>query len=81
MKKKDELARGCMARAYDDEETFVLLSRDEVAPFAIEEWVQMRISAGLNEKGDRQMSEALDRARKMREQRYEIRLRMKQEKS
>ncbi len=44
MKKKDELAagaKGCLAKAADDEMLFVLRAQDKTAPFAILEWMKV----------------------------------------
>jgi hypothetical protein len=60
MRKRDELNNpaGCMARAADDEMTFVLLGRDAAAPETIRYWIARRIELGKNQAGDAQIVEA-----------------------
>lgn len=60
MIKREELSnpRSCMSRAGDDEMTFVLLSRDTAAPFAIRAWVSERVRSGKNRSDDEQILEA-----------------------
>jgi hypothetical protein len=60
MRKRDELNNpdACMARARDDEMTFVLLARDEDAPGTIRDWIARRIRRGKNRPDDAQMLEA-----------------------
>ncbi len=60
MRKRDELhdPAGCMARARDDEMTFVLLARDAAAPVAIRAWIAERIRLGKNKSGDPQLADA-----------------------
>lgn len=60
MLKRDELTNpaSCMSRARDDEMTFVLLGRDVSAPVAIRAWIESRIRAGKNVRGDAQIVEA-----------------------
>jgi hypothetical protein len=73
MIKRDELANpnSCINRAADDEMLFVLRGRDLAAPFIIEEWCRLRITIGKNSRiDDPQILEALDCARKMREQQH-----------
>lgn len=65
MRKADELARGCMAKAKDGEMTFVLLGRDPAAPTAIRAWCAERVRLGKNEPGDPQIVEAEECARVM----------------
>lgn len=67
MRKRDELDNpdGCMARALDDEMTFVLLGRDAAAPAAIRHWIAERIRLGKNRAGDPQLVEAEQCARTM----------------
>ena len=67
MRKRDELTNraGCMARARDDEMTFVLLARDAAAPATIRAWIAERIRLGKNQAGDPQLSEAEQCARTM----------------
>jgi len=67
MRKRDELNNpaGCMARARDDEMTFVLLGRDAAAPAAIRAWVAERIRLGKNRPDDPQIVEAEECARIM----------------
>jgi hypothetical protein len=59
MRKRDELTHGCMAKASDDEMTFVLLGRDIAAPAAIRAWIDERIRLGKNAPGDTQITEAI----------------------
>lgn len=67
MRKRDELNNpdGCMARALDDEMTFVLLARDETAPATILDWICRRVAAGKNRINDPQIVEAFECARTM----------------
>jgi hypothetical protein len=58
MRKRDELINGCMAKARDDEMTFVLLGRDAAAPVAIRAWICERIRTGKNLPDDPQIIEA-----------------------
>lgn len=59
MRKRFELNQGCMAKAFDQEPTFVLLARDVVAPAAIREWCRLRYLHGKNGAQDAQITEAL----------------------
>lgn len=65
MRKRDELTAGCMAKARDDEMTFVLLGRDPSAPVAIRAWIADRIRQGWNEPDDPKIVEADECARTM----------------
>lgn len=65
MRKRDELTKGCMAKAGDDEMTFVLLGRDRSAPFAIRAWIANRVATGKNRHDDPQILEAEECARIM----------------
>jgi hypothetical protein len=65
MRKRCELINGCMAKARDDEMTFVLLGRDAAAPVAIRAWIAERIRIGKNHPGDSQVTEAEMCARTM----------------
>lgn len=65
MRKHDELIKGCMAKARDDEMTFVLLGRDAASPATIRFWVSERIRLGKNQPDDVQIVEALECARTM----------------
>lgn len=76
MRKADELAHGCMAKAFDDEMTFVLLARDPIAPRVIREWARLRIIWGENKHTDDQICEALACADLMDVQRDSIRERI-----
>jgi hypothetical protein len=69
MIKSKELTEGCMAKAKDDEMTFVLLARDPAAPSAIRHWCQERIRTGKNSRSDAKIVEALDCAEIMESQR------------
>jgi hypothetical protein len=60
-----ELKAGCMAKAFPDEPTFVLLGRDACAPLAIRAWIDARIISGKNKRGDPQISEAFELVRMM----------------
>jgi hypothetical protein len=71
--KTDELQQGCMARALDEEMTFVLLARDAAAPAAIRAWCEERIGSGRNNGRDHQIIEARICANEMERQRDEIR--------
>lgn len=67
MRKRDELNNpaGCMAKAFEDEMTFVLLGRDLAAPYAIRAWIAERIRLGKNQPCDPQIVEAEECARIM----------------
>ena len=65
MRKRDELTHGCMAKAGDNEMTFVLLSRDEDAPGLIMDWVARRIRRGKNKVNDPKILEAIECAKTM----------------
>jgi hypothetical protein len=67
MRKRNELSNEhtCMQHAHPNEMTFVLLSRDAAAPFAIRSWVAERIRLGKNAEGDEQITEALACAQTM----------------
>lgn len=65
MRKFIELRTGCISKAFDDEMTFTLLSRDKCAPLAIRTWVEARIATGKNLRTDAQMVEALNCAETM----------------
>ena len=65
MRKFLELRSGCMAKAFPDEPTFVLLARDTCAPVAIRAWIEARIVTGKNTRNDAQISEALQLVRMM----------------
>jgi len=69
MRKHDELISGCMAKARDDEMTFVLLGRDEDAPDTIRDWIRRRIRRGKNQPGDPKIVEAAECARTMESER------------
>lgn len=75
MKKIDELEKGCMSRALDDEMTFVLLARDAVAPNVIRFWANERVRLGLNDVDDPQIREAFECAALMESQRDKIKAR------
>jgi hypothetical protein len=63
MRKRDEMTSGCMAKARDDEWTFVLLERDPATPGTIRDWIARRIDLGLNRPGDAKLVEAEEVAR------------------
>lgn len=65
MRKRDELVSGCMAKARDDEMTFVLLARDEDAPGTIRDWVARRIRNKRNSPCDPKILEAIECANTM----------------
>jgi hypothetical protein len=69
MRKRDELVSGCMAKAKDDEMTFVLLGRDPAAPETIRFWARERVRRGKNRPDDAQIVEALDCAATMERER------------
>lgn len=71
MRKAQELTdpASCLNKARADEMVFVLLGRDEAAPAAILAWCNERIRLGLNTDGDPKVSEALECANKMVEER------------
>ena len=62
MRKFAELKQGCMARAFANEPTFVLLARDIAAPATIREWCRLRCLHGKNGPKDAQIVEALEMA-------------------
>jgi hypothetical protein len=66
-----ELKMGCMAKAFPDEPTFVLLGRDKCAPLAIRAWIEARILMGKNTLNDAQISEAFELVRMMEAEQYE----------
>lgn len=66
-------ANSCLNRAAPDEWLFVLLARDECAPAAIRAWVEFRILAGLNQRSDKKIHDALGTAERMEEQRRRCR--------
>jgi hypothetical protein len=74
MIKTEELTNpnSCMSRARPDEMTFVLLARDEAAPFAIRQWASARVGLGKNKHDDPQIVEALECADRMIAQREEM---------
>jgi hypothetical protein len=59
-RKREEMVSGCMARAGDEEMTFVLLSRDPIAPVTIRNWAAWRVEAGKNTYADEQIAEAYE---------------------
>jgi hypothetical protein len=67
MRKYEEMTRAdsCLARARDEEMTFVLLGRDVAAPAAIRAWIAERIRLGKNRPDDAQVREAEQCARTM----------------
>ncbi len=69
MRKLDELIHGCMAKAREDEMTFVLLARDPDAPGTIRDWIARRIASGANKPGDAKLVEAEHCARIMESER------------
>lgn len=75
MTKDKELSdpNSCINKALSNEMTFTLLARDVAAPFAIREWVRVRILAGLNKRGDPLIEEAEACAHTMELQRDGIR--------
>lgn len=74
MIKRDELSNpdSCMSRALSHERTFVLLTRDEIAPKAIREWCRLRCLHGKNVVSDPQIREALRCADLMDSERRDI---------
>jgi hypothetical protein len=69
MLKKEEVLNpnSCLNRAADDEMVFVLLARDEAAPYIVEEWCRLRITMGKNKSiDDPQITGALEVAHQMR---------------
>jgi hypothetical protein len=71
MRKKEEerISTSCLNKAKPDEMIFVLLGRDQAAPFAIRIWATERIRLGKNKRTDRQIVEALHVAQTMEEER------------
>lgn len=72
MIKRDELVKGCMAKAREDEMTFVLLARDPSAPDAIRYWTNRRVEIRKNKWEDAQIVEAESCAQTMERQRAEL---------
>ncbi len=66
-----DLKCGCMAKALDDEPTFVLLGRDAAAPAAIRAWIAVRIGMGKNAAEDSQIKEATALIRMMEDEQAE----------
>lgn len=71
MRKQFELAdsESCLNRAQNNEMVFVLRGHDVAAPFAIRQWVQMRVTMGKNTLDDKQMQDALSVANIMERER------------
>ena len=71
MRKCEEIVNpnSCLNKAKDDEMIFVVLGRDPAAMATIIEWCNERIKLGLNDEGDTKLSEALECANKMVEER------------
>lgn len=69
MRRIDEmrLPDTCLNKARDDERIFVLLERDEAAPYAIRAWAEKRIELGKNHPHDAQITAALEEADRMEE--------------
>jgi len=61
MKQYEELSNpnSCLNKAKPSEMLFILLSRDAAAPSTIRFWVETRVRAGENLRGDAQIREAL----------------------
>lgn len=59
----------CMSKARDNEMTFVLLARDEAAPYAIRAWVEERVRLNKNKYSDPQIKDAIACADRMEAQR------------
>lgn len=74
MLKRHELSHpnSCLSKAANDEMVFTLLARDVVAPSVIRFWVSERLRVGKNTVGDEQIREALECAKVMERQRYEM---------
>ena len=73
MIKRDEVDRGCMAKALPNEMTFVLLARDKTAPTAVIAWAVVRVVTFKNWPWDAQIREAFGCAREMIRQREDVR--------
>lgn len=71
MRKCDELTdpKSCLSRAAGHEMTFVLLGRDAAAPETIRFWIRKRIELGKNLPTDPQITEALECAQQMEDER------------
>lgn len=53
MRKKDELAdgaKGCFAKAGDNEMLFILRAQDSTAPLTVLEWIKLNFETCSNEK-------------------------------
>jgi len=46
MLKKDELIKGCIAAAHEDEPVFVLRAQDKLAPALVEAWARLASEHG-----------------------------------
>lgn len=64
--------KSCMSRARDYEMTFVLLARDRVGALTVRIWCLLRVLFRKNRWADPQIREALHCARRMDEQRAQI---------
>lgn len=64
MRKQHEIAdpESCLNKSQNNEMIFVLRGHDVAAPFAIRQWVQMRVTMGKNKLEDEQMQSALSMA-------------------
>ena len=72
MIKDDEIKKGCIDKAFNWEMVFTLLARDPAAPFAIRCWIGERLRLGLNTPLDDQITEAIQCAEFMEEQRDKV---------
>lgn len=68
-----ECHHSCLNKADGYELLFVLIGRDECAPWAIDAWISRRIELGLNHPDDKQIIEARQCAEAMVKERNYIR--------
>jgi hypothetical protein len=73
MRKHQELTdpRSCLSKAHENEMLFVLLGRDAAAAATVEFWVNERIRRGMNRLTDVQITEALNCAQVMKDERQQ----------
>lgn len=63
MRKKDELTKGCIAKAADDEPVFVLRAQDMSADILVDFWAELALRMGCPQE---KVDEAIDLAAEMR---------------
>lgn len=70
---EQEIQNSCWNKASIGERLFILLARDPASPVAIRAWIEERIRIGKNRKGDALIKEAEDCARRMEQERDDVR--------